>query len=568
MLAEPKFKILTELVKSSSRQELAWMSGYLSGLLAGEQEAVAAPTAIATARPLVQKITIAYGTETGNSKKLATTFATRAKKDGINAKVVSLDQYRLNDLTKEEYFLTIISTQGEGEPPATAKKFYDHIHLNGFKLSSLKYSVLALGDTSYPLFCKAGEDVDQQFQKLGGQRILPLQKCDTDYETDADSWFAQVLSALSSPGISQSVSVPVGIKKTGSGKKIYNGTVLTNINLNDRGSDKQTHHIEIAAEELDYQPGDSIGIVPQNTNEIVDAVIQLTGIDGKKRVSYKSEELGIWELLKQKLNIAWLPERVVKQYADVVKQDIPATKISLPDLLKIYPVKDALQFEEVVSILEPIAPRLYSVSSSPEAHDGEVHITVARDKFKVEGDIKYGLCSDFLVQLAENESLSFYVHKNHQFRLPDPDKDIVMIGPGTGIAPFRAFIAHRDAEGASGRSWLFFGDQHFTSDFLYQTEVQNWLQTGALTKINVAFSRDQSYKLYVQHRMLEQASELWQWLEGGAYVYICGAKEPMSKDVEYTLLQIIERFGSKSTQDALEYLDKLKEEGRYLKDVY
>ncbi|MFT3826947.1 MAG: flavodoxin domain-containing protein [Chitinophagaceae bacterium] len=574
MLAEPKLKILLDLVRSASQQEVAWMSGYLSGLLAAStpelvvqpQHEVATPAAIA--KPAVQKITIAYGTETGNSKKLASAFATRAKKEGINAKVVSLDQYRLTDLAKEEYFLTIISTQGEGEPPATAKKFYDHIHLNGFKLPALKYSVLALGDTSYPLFCKAGEDVDFQFSKLGGQRLLPLQKCDTDYEADADSWFAQVLAALSSPSTAPAVSVPVGIKKTGSGKKIYNGIIVTNVNLNDRGSDKQTHHIEIIAEDLEYQPGDSIGIVPENPLQVVEAIIQLTGISSDKKLSFRNEQYTVKNLLQKKLNIAYLPERVVKQYAEVVRQEIPETKIALADLLRIYPVKDAQQFEEIISILEPIVPRLYSISSSPEAHSGEVHVTVARDNFKINGEVKYGLCSDYLVQLSVEQPLSFYIHKNSQFRLPDADKDVIMIGPGTGIAPFRSFIAHRDAVGGDGRNWLFFGDQHFTTDFLYQTELQNWLQTGVLSRINVAFSRDQSYKLYVQHRMLEQAPELWKWLQSGAYVYVCGAKEPMSKDVEYTLLQIIERFGSKTAQEAIEYFNSLKEEGRYLTDVY
>lgn len=569
MLAEPKLKLLLDLVSTSSQQEVAWMSGYLSGLLAGsapvQQQEVAPP--VATARPAVQKLTIAYGTETGNSKKLASVFAARAKKEGINAKVVSLDQYRLTDLTKEEYFLTIISTQGEGEPPATAKKFYDHIHLNGFKLPALKYSVLALGDTSYPLFCKAGEDVDEQFAKLGGQRLLPLQKCDTDYETDADSWFAQVLATLSSAGTTPAVAVPAGIKKT-SGKKIYTGTILTNVNLNDRGSDKQTHHIEIAAEELDYLPGDSIGIVPENPLVAVDTIIQLAGVHADKKISYRNEQYSIKDLLQKKLNITYLPARVVKQYAVVTGQDIPETKIALTDLLRIYPVKDALQFEEVIAILEPIAPRLYSVSSSPEAHSGEVHITVARDSFRINNEMKYGLCSDYLIGLPADQPLNFYVHKNSQFRLPDADKDVIMIGPGTGIAPFRSFIAHRDATGAGGRNWLFFGDQHFTTDFLYQTEIQNWLQTGTLTRINVAFSRDQSYKLYVQHRILENAPELWKWIEGGAFLYVCGAKEPMSVDVEYTLLQVIERFGSKTTSEAIQYLDNLKEEGRYLKDVY
>ncbi|AEW03202.1 sulfite reductase [Niastella koreensis] len=587
MLAEHKLKLLQDLVRTSTKEELVWMNGFLAGVLMNcHDQPALAPTSAATAsapataaapvaapvesKPTVSKITIAYGTETGNSKKLATDLAAKAKKSGIQAKVVSLDQYRLNDLAKEEYFFTIISTQGEGEPPATAKKFYDHIHQNGFKLPQIKYGVLALGDTSYPLYCKAGEDVDQQLQKLGGQRVVPLIKCDTDYQGDADGWFSQVLHSLTtttSSNGSASVGAVVTTKKP-AGKKVYTGSIITNVNLNDRGSQKATHHIEIVADELEYQPGDSIGIVPENAPAIVDAIIALTRIDSKKSVSFRNEMHTVIELLKKKVNIAYLPERVVKAYAAIVKQDIPETKISLLDLLKIYPVNNAAQFEEVIGILEPITPRLYSISSSPNAHSGEVHITVARDNFKVNGEVKHGLASNFLADLPVDGPLEFYVHKNNQFRLPAEDKDVIMIGPGTGIAPFRSFIAERDAAGASGRNWLFFGDQHFTTDFLYQTEIQNWIQTGVLTKVNVAFSRDQKTKIYVQHKMLEHAKAFYEWLQNGAYVYICGAKEPMSVDVENTILQIIERFGSKSSAQAVEYLNQLKEEGRFLKDVY
>jgi sulfite reductase (NADPH) flavoprotein alpha-component len=572
MLPEPKLKILLELVKSSTKEELVWMNGYLYGLLSNGQNHTSPAQELlqpVAEKPAVQKITIAYGTETGNSKKLAADFAAKAKKSGINAKLVSLDQYRINDLSKEEYFFTIISTQGEGEPPAGAKKFYDHIHQNGFKLNQLKYGVLALGDTSYPLFCKAGEDVDAQFQKLGGQRIVSLQKCDTDYEAEANGWFSQVLQSLSTNGNGKATAATATVvaKKT-TGKKIYTGNVITNINLNDKGSSKKTHHIEIAADGVEYEPGDSIGVVAENTKAAVDAILALTGVDGNKLVSFRNEQYAIFDLLKKKVNIAFLPERVVKQYADIVKQDIPATKISLSDLLKIYPVSNARQFEEVIGILEPITPRLYSISSSPEAHSGEVHVTVAREQFRINDEIKCGFCSDFLIQLPENGPLQFYVHKNHQFRLPAPDKDIIMIGPGTGIAPFRSFLAERDATGATGRNWLFFGEQHFLTDFLYQTEVQNWVQTGVLSKANVAFSRDQQYKLYVQHRLLQEAADIWQWINSGAYIYVCGAKEPMSSDVEYTLLQIIERFGGKTSSQAIEYLVQLAEEGRYLKDVY
>ena len=568
MLTTPKMTLMQELIAGSSREELIWLSGYLAGVVAQASPApVAAPQAApAVAAPSLPKITIAYGTETGNSKRLATDFAARAKKKGIQAKLVGLEQYRLGDLAKEEYFFAVISTQGDGEPPAAAKKFYDHIHQDGLKLERLKYGVLALGDTSYPLFCKAGEDVDVQLHKMGGQRLLSLRKLDTDYETEANVWIDSVLQQLNSPTAAPAAVITAAPKATG--KKTWVGTVLNNINLNDRGSSKQTHHLEIAAEGVDYQPGDSIGIVPANSGVLVEAIIGLAGADANRKLSHRSEEHTLQHLLHRKLNIVYLPERVVGKYAGIVKQEIPETKIGLLDLLKIYPVKDIDQFHAVVGILEPIAPRLYSISSSPEAHPGEIHLTVARDNFLVNGDLRYGLCSDGLSQLKAGDEFEFYIHRNTQFRLPAEDSDLIMIGPGTGIAPFRSFLAERDSKGASGKNWLFFGDQHFTTDFLYQTEIQDWVKTGVLTNINTAFSRDQKEKIYVQHKMQKHSAELYHWIESGAHVYICGAREPMSVDVEGALLNIIRQEGGKSAAQAESYLEELKESGRLVKDVY
>src|SRR6185437_9320294 len=304
MISAEKDKKIRDLIASLDKEDLIWMKGFLEGVLSKTPQA-----ANTTASPVTngKKITIAYGTESGNSKKVASSFAVRAKQEGIQTKVVSLDQYRLTDLPKEEYFLTVISTQGEGEPPEAAKKFYDHIHQNGFKLPKLKYGVLALGDTSYPMFCKAGEDVDHQLDHLGAERIVDIQKCDVDYETDAQSWFNTVLQKLNG---SKSVSIPVlkTVKKS-TGKKIYQGKILANINLNDLGSAKQTHHIEIAAEEVHYQSGDSIGIVPHNPEQLVKAIIERTGINPEITFVHRDETCSAFELLHRKLNIVYLPER-------------------------------------------------------------------------------------------------------------------------------------------------------------------------------------------------------------------------------------------------------------------
>ncbi len=566
MLGENKIKILQDLVNNSTKDELIWMNGYLNGIV----QAKAAPVAVTTAIAAVNKITIVYGTETGNSKRLATDFAAKAKQKSINAKVIGMDQYRLTDLAKEEHLLAIISTHGEGEPPLAAKKFYDHIHNNGFKLEKLQYSVLALGDTSYPLYCKTGEEVDEQFHKLGGNRIAPLQKCDVDYEDDANVWINGILNKLCVPVKEVHQVAPAAViapfKKVG--KQIYKGTILTHINLNDRGSNKETFHIEIAAEGLDYQCGDSVGIVPENDSQVVTDIIALTNVDGNKSVEFKKEKFTLYELLKRKINIIHLTERLVKQYADITGHVIEPGRLDLLDLVKKYPVQSRTQFEEILVGLNAISPRLYTIASSPAAHEGEVHILAVKDKYRVNGEIRFGLCSNFLSALKTNAIQQFFIQPNKRFRLPAENRDIIMVGPGTGIAAFRSFLAERDATGASGRNWLFFGEQHFVSDFLYQTEIQNWYETGVLTKVNLAFSRDQKEKLYVQHKMEEHAAELYSWLQGGAYFFVCGKKDPMSVDVENTLISIIVQQGNKTAAEAKHYLEQMEAEGRFEKDVY
>lgn len=568
MIAQAKIKLIQEMVVDLSKEEIIWLSGYLSGIAGVETKLIPgeASQPVGSAVPSVQKITIAYGTETGNAKKLASNFAAKAKKKGIQPKLVSLEQYKLTDLPKEEWFFTIISTQGEGEPPAGAKKFYDYVHQNSVTLSKLNFGVLALGDTSYPMFCKAGEDVDSQLQKLGGKRIVPLQKLDTDYEEEADQWINNLLNSLSSPASAPAPALVAPAKK--SGKKTYTGTIQTKINLNGRGSQKETYHIEIAAEDLVFEPGDALGIVPRNKPELVQKIIALSGLSDEALVPYRNETSPLLALISKKLSLVNLSENVVKKYAEIIKQEIPATRMDFSDLLRIYPVSNSDQFLAALQVLDPISPRLYSIASSPEAHAGEVHITLGMHRFCVNELQRDGLCSYYLSQLQEGEVIDFYIHKNHLFKLPAEDKDLIMVGPGTGIAPFRSFVAHRDATAASGRNWLFFGDQHFTTDFLYQTEWQSWMETGVLTKMNVAFSRDQEEKLYVQHKLWQHRKELVQWLDSGAYFYICGAKEPMSVDVEAMLVKILGDQKGSTVEAATEYLDALKEEGRYLKDVY
>ncbi|MCT3642098.1 sulfite reductase [Elizabethkingia anophelis] len=567
MLSETKLKVLKEISSGFSRDEAIWASGYLAGL-AGTSAAVAdLPPQLNTHTTAVKKITLVYGTETGNSKKLATELAGVAKKKGIQVKLGDLSQYKPKDLAKEEYLFVVISTQGEGEPPILAKKFYDYIHENELNLSNIKFGVLALGDSTYPQFCKTGEDVDTRFEVLGAERVIPLKRCDIDYEEDAHRWLNHIFEVVQNKEAGTSQATPA---KASSGRKKYQGKVSAIINLNDITSDKETYHIEIETEEpIAYRPGDALGVIPFNPKSVVEEIIGLTGIDPGKQIQTTRVTASVEELLHQHLNISYLLKTTVAQYAQITGQDIPETRLSLLDLLRIYPVKNAEEFEDIIKVLIVQAPRLYSVSSSPEAHgDSEIHITVAKSEFFINDKKQNGLCSGFLSEFEEGGTVEFYIQEAKHFKLPETAKDIIMIGPGTGIAPFRSFLWERDATGAEGRNWLFFGDRNFVSDFLYQSEFQDFLKTGALTNLDLAFSRDTAEKVYVQHRLQQKSSEVFQWLEGGASVYVCGAKEPMSKDVEETLLHIIQHEGKRNEDEAKNYLEELELSGRYAKDVY
>ncbi len=570
MLAGSKLKAFRELIAGATRDELIWISGYVSALVGdGEVATATAPSANAGGTSVLAGCTVVYGTESGNSKKVANELSAKIKKQGIPVKTKNLEQYKNADLAKENCLLVVMSTQGDGEPPAGAKKFYDYLlGSNDIKLDKLKYSVLALGDTSYPLFCKAGEDVDERLATLGAQRIVPMKKCDTDFEPEAQEWIDELLnSAVQSAPAGQPV---IAKAKPASGKRIHNGKITTSINLNDRESAKETYHIEITSEdEIVYEPGDSIGIIAKNTDASVSKILELLEVNGMQQFAFKNSTYTALELFRHKINIQYLPERIIQQYAKLLGKEIPSIRMDLADLLRIYPFGQSINVQLFIDILDPVSPRLYSISSSPASHgNNEVHITVSRSTFEVDSQQRFGLCSDYLSCRTIDEEMEFYVQKNSSFKLPDGDADIIMIGPGTGIAPFRSFLFERDAQGAQGRNWLFFGDQHFVSDFLYQTELLSFFETGTLTRFNTAFSRDQKEKIYVQNRMMQQATELYDWIQNGAVIYICGAKHPMSTDVENTLLQIFQTKGGMNEEEAADYLTALSDSGKYHKDVY
>jgi sulfite reductase (NADPH) flavoprotein alpha-component len=566
MLNEQQLKQVKDFAAAYTAEQLIWISGYLAGVAGGKVPAAAG----AGTGKIAHKITLAYGTETGNSKKIMTQLSNAAKKAGAQVKLIALDQYKAaTELAKEEYFFLALSTHGDGEAPDAAKKFYEFVHsAEAPKLDKLKFGIIALGDTAYPLFCQAGVDIDVQFEKLGGKRLLDRIDCDVDYTANAEAWVSNVLALLSE---NHNASAPVltAVAPLRTGRHIYHGKVGANVNLNDRGSAKETYHIEIeTAEAVTYEPGDSLGVIPHNPADKVNRIIQLLQATGGEKVKLKDEDFTLEIALGQKLNLLRLPKRVTDKFAALTYAKPEDTLYDLDELLELAPLPKDVTLQDFIAILEPIAPRYYSIASSPNAHAGAVHILVSRVVYKLNEKPKGGLASNFLADFKEGQPVSFFIQRNEDFKLPSDDKNIIMVGPGTGVAPFRSFVAERDYRGADGKSWLFFGDQHFISDFLYQSEWQDYLSGGALTKLDVAFSRDQQEKVYVQTKLQKQSGEVFQWLEGGAYFYVCGSKDPMSHDVEHTLLSIISTEGKMEKESAVDYLNKLKDEGRYVKDVY
>ncbi|MFC4815867.1 MULTISPECIES: diflavin oxidoreductase [unclassified Flavobacterium] len=564
MLSDTKLSLLQQLVQNASNEEIIWTKGYLAGFLDHSRLGGSLPV-VPTTVPVALKPLIIYGTETGNSKKVASTLLASFKKDKIQAKAVDVFQFDTTKLEKESLVLFIMSTQGEGEFPQNAVAFYEKLKASEANLSKVSFAVLGLGDSSYPLFCNAGLLLDEVLAEKGAKRLLPLVKADVDYADAVINWESDLKKVFQNQ-----TAEPVVVKSepSVSHKKNYTGVISHKVILNDTGSNKQTYHIEITSEdEVAYEPGDALGVVPKNSSEDVQFILDYFGTEAGKEISIK-EQIATAEKWLLERNIKGLSKRSLEQIGNLFGVAITLEKADLIDILKQNPKPEALKIETLIDILLPIAPRLYSISSSAEAHDGQVHLTVNLNTFQVGEDTKTGLASQFLADFPLNQELEFYIHKNQNFRLPNEETDIILIGPGTGIAPFRSFLAHRDVTGAEGKNWLFFGEQHFVLDFYYQTEIQEWLTTGVLTKLDTAFSRDQERKIYVQDRIREKSKEFNDWLENGASIYICGQKSPMSQDVEQAILEVIANERNISAEEAKQVLETLENNGKYQKDVY
>jgi sulfite reductase (NADPH) flavoprotein alpha-component len=582
-------------------EQRAYLNGFLAGLFS--HAPVPAASATAAQKPL-EPLAILFGSQTGNAENLAKRIAKEAGKQGFAPTVHDLANFEPAQLSAERNVLVVTSTYGDGEPPDNARAFWDALNSEAApRLEKTRFSVCALGDTNYPKFCEFGRQVDAQLEKLGGRRVQPRQDCDVEFDEVFAKWLAgavQALAGADGDGSAQSSvisdqlpSAPAGGNlKTGSPITVYSkknpfpARLLANRRLNGAGSAKDVRHFEVSLEGsgLNYEVGDALGVLPANDPVMVDELLGVLGFDGEEAVTGTDGRpvpirlacLKLWDIARiPKPLLALLAERT----GDATLQKLVAPEANgdltrflwgreIIDLLLAHP-QAKLTPAEFAGVVRKLQPRLYSISSSPKAHPGEVHLTVGAVRYESHGRRRSGVCSTFLAdRVGPDVPVPVFVHANKAFRPPAPDVPLIMVGPGTGIAPFRAFLEERRATGATGRNWLFFGDQRSATDFLYRAELEAFQKDGLLTRLDLAWSRDRAEKVYVQQRMLEHATELWRWLEDGAGFYVCGDASRMAKDVDTALHQVIETAGGKSAGESADYVKRLKAEKRYCRDVY
>ena len=587
-LSQRQVDQLKKLTAELSAVQLAWVSGYLAASANSGANVGQGAGALAQAAP-EQTMTILYGSQTGNGRGVATALAAKAQAQGYAVNLTSMGDYNSRQLKQETLLLLVVSTHGEGEAPDDAMELHKFLgSKRAPKLDQLHYSVLALGDSSYEFFCQTGKDFDARLSALGAKSLLPMVECDVDYDKAADTWQEQVITAIKPHLASTSVSSASVVSINSAQESIfskqapYSAEVLVSQKLTGRDSDRDVRHVEIdlADSGLTYEVGDALGIWFTNNEALVDEIISSLALSADEPVTIGDNSMSLKQALIEHKELTQLNPAFVKAWAEL---SVNAKLLSLQDdkaalrqfilshqvidLVTAYPAKvDAAQF---VELLRPLTPRLYSIASSQAEVEAEVHLTVALVEDERQGQTRFGGASHFLASAQEGQSVKVYVEPNKHFRLPEnPDTPVIMVGPGTGVAPFRAFMQQRAVDGVSGNSWLFFGNPHFEQDFLYQTEWQQHLKNGELTRLDVAFSRDQAHKVYVQHRIKEQGGDVWQWLQDGAHLYICGDAERMAKDVHQALIEVAMEFGGLSADDAAAYLDELRSQKRYQKDVY
>ncbi|EPO19621.1 sulfite reductase (NADPH) flavoprotein, alpha component [Klebsiella pneumoniae DMC0799] len=568
--------------------QLAWVSGYFWGVLNQQSgTAVAAPAPAAE----VPTITLISASQTGNARRVAEALRDDLLAAKLNVKLVNAGDYKFKQIAAEKLLVVVTSTQGEGEPPEEAVALHKFLFSKKApKLDGTAFAVFGLGDTSYEFFCQSGKDFDNKLAELGAERLLDRVDADVEYQAAAAEWRARVVEALKARA---PVAAPAQLATSGAVNDIHTSpytkeapltaTLSVNQKITGRNSEKDVRHIEIDLGDsgLRYQPGDALGVWYQNDPQLVKELVELLWLKGDEPVTVEGKTLPLSEALQWHFELTVNTATIVENYAALTRSEsllpLVGDKAQLQQYAAATPIVDMVRFspaqldaEALIGLLRPLTPRLYSIASSQAEVESEVHVTVGVVRYEIEGRARAGGASSFLADRVEEDGeVRVFIEHNDNFRLPaNPETPVIMIGPGTGIAPFRAFMQQRAADGAQGKNWLFFGNPHFTEDFLYQVEWQSYVKEGLLTRIDLAWSRDQQQKIYVQDKLREQGAELWRWINDGAHIYVCGDANRMAKDVENTLLEVIAEYGAMDAEAADEFLSELRVERRYQRDVY
>ncbi|QQN34652.1 MULTISPECIES: NADPH-dependent assimilatory sulfite reductase flavoprotein subunit [Rahnella] len=580
---------LQSAIGDYSPTQMAWLSGYFWGMVNQQPGAVAAPAPVQNAA----SVTLISASQTGNARRVAEQLRDDLIAAKINVNLVNAGDYKFKQIGQEKLLLIVASTQGEGEQAEEAVAL--HKFLQSKKAPQMKdtaFAVFALGDTSYEFFCQAGKDFDTRLGELGAERLLDRVDADVEYKEAAENWRKRIVDVLkqrvpADTGAQAAPTLAGSVNQVDSSpytkEAPLTATLSVNQKITGRDSDKDVRHLEIELGDsgLRYQPGDALGIWFENDPQLVQEIVELLWLKGDEIVEVNDKKLPLSEALQHHIELTQNTTPIIEKYAALCRDEhltgLLADKPALQQYAQTVPFADMvrrapteLDAQQLVDLLRPLTPRLYSIASSQAETETEVHITVGVVRYDIDGRPRSGGASGFLAdRLEEDGEVKVFIEHNDNFRLPaNPETPVIMIGPGTGIAPFRAFIQQRDNDGATGKNWLFFGNPHFTDDFLYQVEWQRYVKDGLLTHISLAWSRDQAEKVYVQDKLREQGAEVWQWLQEGAHVYVCGDANRMAKDVEQALLEIIAKYGEMDLETADEYLSELRLDRRYQRDVY
>ncbi|AYA05654.1 NADPH-dependent assimilatory sulfite reductase flavoprotein subunit [Rahnella aceris] len=580
---------LQSAIGDYSPTQMAWLSGYFWGMVNQQPGAVAASAPVQNAA----SVTLISASQTGNARRVAEQLRDDLIAAKINVNLVNAGDYKFKQIGQEKLLLIVASTQGEGEQAEEAVAL--HKFLQSKKAPQMKdtaFAVFALGDTSYEFFCQAGKDFDTRLGELGAERLLDRVDADVEYKEAAENWRKRIVDVLkqrvpADTGAQAAPTLAGSVNQVDSSpytkEAPLTATLSVNQKITGRDSDKDVRHLEIELGDsgLRYQPGDALGIWFENDPQLVQEIVELLWLKGDEIVEVNDKKLSLSEALQHHIELTQNTTPIIEKYAALCRDEhltgLLADKPALQQYAQTVPFADMvrrapteLDAQQLVDLLRPLTPRLYSIASSQAETETEVHITVGVVRYDIDGRPRSGGASGFLAdRLEEDGEVKVFIEHNDNFRLPaNPETPVIMIGPGTGIAPFRAFIQQRDNDGATGKNWLFFGNPHFTDDFLYQVEWQRYVKDGLLTNISLAWSRDQAEKVYVQDKLREQGAEVWQWLQEGAHVYVCGDANRMAKDVEQALLEIIAEYGVMDLETADEYLSELRLDRRYQRDVY